>query len=163
MTVLNRLYFLILWIFASTLYLHDTNAVETVTKAKDCLACLADTSTYKAVCNSNSLRLSYCCTQTDFDRGMKTCNRSELCSNNITDADFTSLVCPHEKYRCGVLNPNIRLNLGDEMTIKLGNKFGPNDACWYKLTTRDRVPTINDIPRYNRKHMQVYFSKMSNI
>lgn len=49
------------------------------------------------------------------------------------------------------------------MTIKLGTKFGPNDACWYRLTTRDRVPSIDDIPRYNRKHMQVYFKQMKNI
>ena len=49
------------------------------------------------------------------------------------------------------------------MTIKLNSKFGPSDACWYRLSTRDRVPSIDDIPRYNRKHMQVYFSKMANI
>lgn len=85
---LNKVYYLVLWIFASIMYLDSINAVETVTKAGDCLACLADTTTYAAVCNSNSNRITYCCTQTDFDRGMKSCNRSELCSNNITDTDF---------------------------------------------------------------------------
>ena len=159
----NRLYFIILSIFVSTLIINETQAVDTVTKASQCLECLADTEKYAAVCNSNSLRITYCCTPTDFERGMKACNRSELCSNNITDTDFKSMVCPHEKFRCGVLNPWIKLNLGDQMTIKLNSKFGPDDACWYRLSTRDRVATIDDIPRYNRKHMQIYFSKMSNI
>ena len=150
---INRNYLMLQLISVFVLLMIGIEAVDTVTKASQCLKCLADTDTYSAVCNSNSIRITYCCTPTDFERGMKACNRSELCSNNITDTNFLSMVCPHEKYRCGVLNPQIKLNLGDKMTINLNSKFGPNDACWYRLSTRDRVASIDDIPRYNRKHM----------
>jgi len=108
-----------------------------ISKGEDCKTCIANTTAYEAVCQSNyGYGASYCCTEDDMTTE-DTCMNAPLCSNTIDVMSMKYTTCPHEKYPCGISTPDLKLEFGQDVTIKVQKLMGPEDICYYKVTAKD--------------------------
>jgi hypothetical protein len=149
-------------IFILLLIVHVQIAVGVVSvyKGGECTTCLSGVTdeTYAAVCRSGNTKTAYCCTAAE-TLADKRCSRAPLCTSALANPDMWGLVCPHEKYPCGVAKPEFTLKLGQSYTIRIGNKFGPSNRCHYAFRPSE-YQKYGDITATNLRWMQVLFKKV---
>ena len=72
------------------------------------------------------------------------------------------LVCPNEKYPCGIAKPEFTLTLGQTVKVKIGNKFGPKNRCYYAFKPSE-YQIYKDLNKTNLRWMQVLFKELKNV
>ena len=150
---------MILLLLAFTLC--ESLAYSTIYSGSECSACLVDTTNYAGVCRPKSgTSVAYCCTQTEMNTTRTACGDSPLCSNDISAINMWPVTCPHEMYPCGAKSPEIGLNLGQSVTLRVNKFFDLGDSCYYHIFANDRI-AVEDLDPYNLKHMQVYVTSLT--
>ena len=78
------------------------SAYKSVYKGEDCKECLSNNATWAGVCRSKySSSISFCCTEDD-KTTQTACSHSPLCSYDMEFDEIKEMVCPYEKYACGL-------------------------------------------------------------
>ena len=85
-----------------------------------------------------------------------------MCTSSIAKEEMWGLVCPNEKYPCGIAKPEFALALGQTVKVKIGNIFGVKNRCYYAFKPSE-YQIYKDLNKTNLRWMQVLFKELKNV